>query len=58
MEVRFRPGLGGNGLRYGIEVMNDTESDILTLFYEDVNPLGIPAIAIQWVDGECGHKNG
>lgn len=44
MEIRFLPKLGGNGLRYVIEVMNDTGSNILTLFFEDLNQLGFPQL--------------
>lgn len=44
MEVRFIPALGGNGQSYAIEVMNDTGSDMLSLFFEDLQRLGYPAL--------------
>ena len=39
--MRFLPGLGGNGLRYAVEIMNDSGSNILSVFYEDLNQLGV-----------------
>lgn len=44
MEIRLLPGLGGNGVRYPIEVLNDTGSDTLTIFVDDLIRLGYPHI--------------
>jgi hypothetical protein len=40
MLLRLTPHLGGDGTIYRITVMNDTGSDILTLFANDVLQLG------------------
>lgn len=41
-EVRLLPRLGGNGQSCPIQVMNDSGSDILTLFIQDMYQLGFP----------------
>lgn len=40
MEVRLCPELGGDGTRHGISVLNDTGSDVLTIFNTDLMRLG------------------
>jgi hypothetical protein len=40
MLLRLTPALGGNGTTIGIIAMNDTGSDILTLFNTDLLALG------------------
>jgi hypothetical protein len=40
MLLRLTPGLGGDGTIIGIIAMNDTGSDILTLFNTDLLALG------------------
>lgn len=40
MEVRLCPELGGDGTRHGINVLNDTGSDVLTIFNTDLTSLG------------------
>jgi hypothetical protein len=35
------PGLGGDGTRYGVIAMNDTGSDVLTIFDVEMPLLGI-----------------
>lgn len=40
MEVRLCPELGGDVTRHGISVLNDTGSDVLTIFNTDLTSLG------------------
>lgn len=40
MQVRLCLGWGGDGTTHAINVLNDTGSDLLTLFYEDLPYLG------------------
>ena len=40
MQVRLCLGWGGDGTIQGINVLNDTGSDLLTLFYADLPYLG------------------
>ncbi len=40
MEVRLCPNLGRDGTRQGIQVLNDTGSNLLTLFYTDLAGMG------------------
>lgn len=40
MEVRLCSELGGDGTRHGINVLNDTGSDVLTIFNTDLMSLG------------------
>ncbi len=40
MQIRLCPDLGGDGTRHGIHVVNDTGSDILSIFYADLQQLG------------------
>jgi len=39
MLLRLTPALGGDGIVFGIIAMNDTGSDILTLFRSDLTQL-------------------
>jgi|SRR5579862_1772995 len=41
MLLRLTPGLGGDGTIWGVIAMNDTGSDVLTIFDVDMQHLGI-----------------
>ncbi len=51
MLLRLVPHLGGDGTVCGIVVMNDTGSDVLSLFHSDLQHLG----NIQGYAGWLGH---
>ena len=36
MQVRLCPGFGGDGTMHGINVLNDTRSTLLALFYAEL----------------------
>lgn len=40
VQVRLLTNLGGDGTVHGINVLNDTGSNMLTIFYEDLERLG------------------
>ena len=48
MIARLIPALGGNGSTKGIVAMNDTGSDILTLYNDDFTHLGNPDGYLGW----------
>ncbi|KIN00500.1 hypothetical protein OIDMADRAFT_19556 [Oidiodendron maius Zn] len=48
MLLRLTPELGGDGTEYGIIAMNDTGSDILSLFTTDIPNLGNNAGYLGW----------
>jgi hypothetical protein len=49
MLLRLIPGLGGDGTSYGIIAINDTGSDILTIFDTDIPLLGNSDGYTGWV---------
>ncbi|KAH8593171.1 hypothetical protein B0O99DRAFT_628289 [Bisporella sp. PMI_857] len=48
MLVRLIPALGGDGTTYGIIAMNDTGSDMLSLYPSDIMHLGNIGFYIGW----------
>ena len=51
MQVRLIPALGGDGTTHGIITMNDTGSDILTLYDADFTYLGNSNLYRGWQPG-------